>query len=292
VPKKRRFAAWIWIIGILGIAAVCGVIVVVSAILAQQAQQQSAAATHSAGTAIAEENALATLSAGQAAATATSAAESEQATATAEFLAMATATAEMRVYEPRQQALAWSVFVSDDFAVESNDWAVGEYEDALVTGSREIDGVYRWDMVASSDFVWWAVPDVGSVSDFYLTADARVVEGVSNAQYGLIFRRVDSENYYIWLLRDDGQFKFSIVEDGQWGTMIDWTVTTEIKSREVNRLEAVAMGDQFVFYINEQYLGQFSDDHLASGKTALVVGLLDGGDSSVVEFDNFELRIP
>ena len=160
-------------------------------------------------------------------------------------------------------------------------------------GARSIsDGVYRWEAEAFDDFVWWSIPDVDSVSDMYLAVDARLVDGPLDAQYGLILRRVDSTGYYLFLVSDDQRFRFSRRSEDGWTSLVDWTETTAIRSGEVNRLEVVAMGSQFSFYINGQFVGENSDSQFSSGVVAVVVGLIDAGDTSVVEFDNFELRVP
>jgi hypothetical protein len=91
---------------------------------------------------------------------------------------------------------------------------------------------------------------------------------------------------------DDGYYEFVGVLEGNWTTLVDWTKTAAIQSGAVNRLEIVAQGSRFTLYINGEYVDEFSDDRLTSGKPALVVGLKEAGDTSVVEFDNFELHAP
>ena len=145
---------------------------------------------------------------------------------------------------------------------------------------------------AFDDFVWWSVPTTDPIADFYLAVDVSLVSGTSDAQYGLIFRRVDSSNYYLLLIYDDQYFEFVKVYEGDWVTLIDWTETSTVLSGGVNRLVVVAQKSQFTFYVNGQYVSEYSDSQLASGKPALVVGLNEAGDTSIVEFDNFELRTP
>jgi len=322
-PRKRRFPVWALVLGALGVLLACGAVLVLGGVAVQRsqraAQQAEASATANAKkTAIAHDEAMATAEALTATAdareraAATSTARVLQATAhaeatatayaqatahaeaTATAYAQATATAEARLYAPLQEVSVWSSVIFDDFSVEGNGWHTGDYSDALVVGgNRSIsDGVYRWQAEAGDDFVWWSVPDTDSISDCYVAADARLVSGVPDAQYGLIFRRVDSKNYYLFLVRDDGYFELVGVFEGKWTFLIEWTKVVAIRSGEVNRLEIVAKGDKFAFYINGEHVGEYSDSQLASGKPAVVVGLTEAGDTLIVEFDNFELRVP
>jgi hypothetical protein len=91
---------------------------------------------------------------------------------------------------------------------------------------------------------------------------------------------------------DDQRFRFSRRSESGWTSLIGWTETTAIQPGEVNRLEVVVIGTQFTFYINGQFVGEYSDSQFSSGVVAVVIGLNEAGDTSVVEFDNLELRAP
>jgi hypothetical protein len=282
--KARRFPAWIWVLVVFGVLLACGAIFLVGGVLVQQSQR-AAREAEIAATANARQTEVAN-------GLATRAAIEAQATATALARVQATATAEARLYIPLREGTSWPVVLSDEFSVEANDWSFGDYEDSLVKGSRNISGgVYRWEAEAFDDFVWWSVPDTDAVSDLYVAVDVQLIDGVPNAQYGLVFRRA-GKDYYLILVSDDGRYRFIGVFDGDFTPLTDWTDTTAIRSGGVNRLEIVAKGSRFTFYVNGEHVAEFSDDQLDSGKPALVLGLGQAGDSSVIEFDNFEVRAP
>jgi serine/threonine-protein kinase len=328
-PRRRRFPVWAWMLGILGVLLVCGSLLVFGGFgiiqsqeAARQVEASATAAARNTATARDEATAAAREEAVAAAEEATAAAEeatavaaeatvaAEKVAATAEVVArtataeaqveataaartQATVTAEARLYAPLWEASDWPLALSDDFSAKGNGWAVGDYSSSLVEGARGIsDGVYRWEAEALDDFVWWSIPDVDSVSDLYLAVDAKLSDGVSDAQYGLLLRRFDRSSYYLFLVSDDQRFRFSRRSEDGWTTLLEWTETTAVRSGEVNRLEAVAIESQFSFYINGQFVGEYSDSQFSSGVVAVVVGLGDTGDTSVVEFDNFELRVP
>jgi hypothetical protein len=136
------------------------------------------------------------------------------------------------------------------------------------------------------------MPDIASVSDFYLTAEARRVSGVEDGQYGVILRRADRDNYGLFKIEDSQYFKFSVRYEGEWETVIDWTEASAIRPGEVNRLTVIAEGSHFTFYINDEYVGEADDDRLTRGQSGLAIELLDAGDAATFEFDNFEVRAP
>ena len=51
-------------------------------------------------------------------------------------------------------------------------------------------------------------------------------------------------------------------------------------------------GSHFRLYINDQYVGEAEDDHLAEGEVGLTITLYNAGDEAIYEFDRFEVRAP
>ena len=42
-------------------------------------------------------------------------------------------------------------------------------------------------------------------------------------QGGLIFRYVDSDNFYFFSISDDGSYRLDALVNDEWETLIDWT---------------------------------------------------------------------
>jgi hypothetical protein len=247
-------------------------------------------------TATAQAEATATFEAERATATsqaerATATAQAAQATAAAQ--AEATASAVTVVDDLLAIASNWPVVFGDTFDSNANDWPAGDYSDERLTGSREIiDGKYHWEADALGGVIWWSIPDVASVSDFYLVVNAQRISGVADGQYGVIFRRADRDNYGLFKIEDSQYYKFSVRYQGEWETVIDWTETSAIRPVGVNRLAVVGEGSHFSFYINDEYVGEVDEDRLPSGTMGLAIELLDAKDAAVFEFDDLEVRAP
>jgi len=301
----RRIPVWVWVLGGVAVVLVflCAATIFLGGRAARRAQatataQSVATATTEAvrriGTAQAQATATteAVRRIGTAQAQATATKQAVRATATAQAV-RAPATAPACGHDTTLAPSHWRTVLCDTFDTNVNDWPGGEYSDERITGERSITaGKYRWETDALNDVIWWSIPDVASVSDFYLTVEARRISGVEDAQYGVIFRRADSNNYGLFKIEDSQYFKFSLRHEGEWTHVIDWTEAAAIRPGGTNRLTVLAEGSHFTFYINEQYVGEADDDRLSRGQLGLAIELADAGDTAVFEFDNFEMRAP
>ncbi|MBN2548147.1 MAG: protein kinase [Anaerolineales bacterium] len=270
----------------------------------QASQTETAQVT---ATAVAQRNATSTRGAQQtevAGATATQlqatrvvATARAQVTSTAR--AQRTATAQARLAATEQAikdvlgtAKNWNVRISDTFSSNENDWAEGTRNDPLADVTWVISGgLYRWSATAKDDFIWWAVPDnVSDLTDFYVSVDMNQLSGPSNAVSGLIFRSDKESNYYIVRFSTSGQYRLDV--NSGWDELWDWTKSDNWVTGETNRVELVAMGSRFVFFLNGQYLNEIVNSRLTSGAVGLVIGLYDAGDVASWVFDNFTVRTP
>jgi len=299
---RRRVPAWIWAFAGLAVLFLCAALVGVPVVATRRSraaatlQARATGTAQSAATATAQAQTTATAQVAQATTTAqaqaTATAQVALAAATAQARATSTAVAEAVVTPV--QAAGWPLVLNDSFDGSNlHDWPTGDYSDERLSGNRSIvDGQYRWEADALDGVIWWSIPDVDSVFDFYLTVQARRVSGVSDGEYGLIFRRADRDNYGLFKIEDSQYFKFSVRHEGEWDTVIDWTETAAIRPVGLNRLTVIGEGSHFTFYVNDQLVGEADDDRLISGQAGLAIELVDAGDAAIFEFDDFEVRAP
>ena len=215
--------------------------------------------------------------------------------ATATALAQAEAT--QLVYSGELNlAKKWSGAFIDNFDQNSYDWASGAR-----TGDRAditwtiADGVYRWDAVAKEGFVWWVYPEMEEYADFYYAVDLDIVQGPDAAEQGLVYRMFkngDEYSYYLYEISNDGQYSVWFRDPSGWSELIPWTISPLIKANGSNRLALIAQGSRMVFFINDQFVAEVSDDRLSTGKLGLCIGLDENGQTGVWQFDNLEIRTP
>jgi hypothetical protein len=192
------------------------------------------------------------------------------------------------------QARTWNPFLTDNFSEVSDLWETGSDEDPeLASIEWKIqNGVYRWQANAISPFVWWVAPETGPLGDFYLSVKARQLDNPEVGEYGLVFRQADEESYYLFEISEYGNYALFIHTIDGWETLLDWTQHSAISIGNTNRLAILGSGSDFIFFVNEIAVAEYSDDRLPTGEVGLLIGLSNDGDQATWEFDDFELRVP
>jgi Domain of Unknown Function (DUF1080) len=186
----------------------------------------------------------------------------------------------------------WRVILKDAFDSNKNDWYVKPSDDEYAKTTYEIaNGKYTWDATAHKGFINRVSVSTKSLGDFYLSADMKQASGPDSADYGVVFREDAKSNFYYFGIDDRGQYALYLYNQ-DWSTLIDWTQTELIQPGESNRITVIGEGSHFIFFINDQYLTEITDDSIKNGTSALAVELAAENDHAVFEFDNVALNTP
>lgn len=189
--------------------------------------------------------------------------------------------------EPAQ----WPILISDHFADNTYGWNIGESDGPLLVGSRAIEaGRYLWEGTATGGVVWSTTPNMDNFGDFYLILEGQVTEGVTNARYGVLYHRMDGDNYHMFRV-SEGYYQVRLRYAGEWFTLIDWTETTLLHRDRPNQLVVIGQDTLYTLYINGTYLDAYSESRLPSGNASIAVGL-DEGNFAEFAFTFFEVRAP
>ncbi|MCC6612940.1 MAG: hypothetical protein IT320_05635 [Anaerolineae bacterium] len=90
-------------------------------------------------------------------------------------------------------------------------------------------------------------------ADFDLRAEAQAINGPLDNGYGVVFRYIDPENFYLFLVSSDGYYEVTRVLGGVQRDLSAW-VDSELVHQglnAINHLRVVARGNQFTFYVND-----------------------------------------
>lgn len=187
----------------------------------------------------------------------------------------------------------WRAVLTDAFQSNVNRWPSGEFSNNSLSGTRTfMNGKYRWEGKGPQNVIWRSQSIANPLSDFYLSTTGKWISGARNTAYGLIFRRESDDSHYFFGMTDSQQFALRLLSSNSWSTLIDWTYTTAIRPGDTNRLTVIAEGSHFLLFINNQYVGEASDDKLGNGRVGVAIQFFNPNDQVVVEFDDFELRAP
>jgi len=186
----------------------------------------------------------------------------------------------------------WRVILDDNFDSDKHRWGTGTANDARSTSIIQVtDGKYNWDITTYDLAIQWENANTQSVSNVAVSVDVKQISGPDTAEFGLTFREDTSFHSYYFGINDSGEY-FLLLYNDQWLTLIGNTKSNLIHPNESNRLTVIAEGSRFTFFINGQYLAEYTDEQIKSGSVGLYSTLYESNQHAVFEFDNFELRAP
>ena len=195
-----------------------------------------------------------------------------------------------------QARTTWNLVISDSFDTNDNQWDTAPIDDPDdFAGTREIvDGRFHWELQAYRDFATMTSEPLTAGSNFYASVDLHQLAGPAVCGYGLLLRE-----------SNDGLYQFGLTNGARQFSVFAWNETTQtprplidpaeseaLHPGEVNQLAVIAEGPHYQFFVNDQPVGEMTDEEWTTGGVKLYTQLCKDGDSAVVEFDNVELRTP
>lgn len=99
-----------------------------------------------------------------------------------------------------------------------------------------------------------------------LTIQAKLHIGRENGQsaVGFVFRYNNKDNFYYFLVSDSGRFRFDVVFNQNPIHLIEWT-DLPVELEEAVELRIIARGNDFSFFVGDEWLAEASDDTLKTG---------------------------
>jgi tetratricopeptide (TPR) repeat protein len=114
----------------------------------------------------------------------------------------------------------------------------------------------------------WIPSDQHQYRDFYLEANVSFADTNGHSACGFIFRFVNNENFYYFLISDNGMFRLDVLFNGHPLKLIEWTPSPYIRAEECE-LRIIAHGGHFSFYAGNEWIAEIDDEKLSSGKIGI-----------------------
>ncbi len=193
-----------------------------------------------------------------------------------------------------QSVNTWDVVISDTFDSNENRWLLGEVSIDTMDSNLEIkDGKYVWGIKSKANIITSVFPRLMQpVRDFHASADLKLTSGRYRCSYGLIFRaNAGTGTGYVFGIYGD-QFIVFLNDVSTERIIIDSTPSTAILPEETNHLTVLGEANHFLLFINNQYVGEFTDDTFKEGILGFAIWLYEADLENSFEFDNFEVRAP
>jgi hypothetical protein len=178
------------------------------------------------------------------------------------------------------------ILASDDFSVGASGWNHGSGPGSFVGYNN---GEYHVD-VDTPNYVAWGLSHNMFV-DTVITVQARIVRPVGNADYGVICRYRDADNFYAFSLTEDRYASIWMIRDGEYSVLMDWIFSQDIPQYEMATITVACLSNELTLGVNGVVLGRVSDFSFANGDIGLFGGAWNEPGFTVA-FDNIEIRSP
>ncbi len=188
----------------------------------------------------------------------------------------------------------WPVVLCETFDDNSNGWQVesqdnpyAQYSIAVQNGQYELN--YNAKAFAGfqrSSLSWF---DVASADDFALTVTTLMNSDFQGCSWGVAFR-ADEDSFFLFSIYNDNTYAFEIYEDDGWIPLITQRVFDGIRPNQENKLDILAEGGDFTFYINDELVNTFSGGLLQEDGILLIASAKEGVSADYF-FDNILLKV-
>jgi hypothetical protein len=124
-----------------------------------------------------------------------------------------------------------------------------------------------------------------------LEVEATEEAGPNDNIYGVMVRKVDWNNYYLFVISGDGYYCMAKLQNNTWTpTSWIWKKSSAIRTgNATNLISVVSDVNSFSFYVNNIGVGNYTDGSFSSGMIGLVVGTLYTPGAATIGFDNLRI---
>ncbi len=118
-------------------------------------------------------------------------------------------------------------------------------------------------------FAWETLADGRRFSDFIADAEVEIDPSNGHSAVGLVFRHVNDENFYSFLLSSRGSFRIDAVFNNHPMNVVEWTRAPEPdpERRKAGRrsLRIIGHGSRLSFQVDEEWVAEAEDETLPEG---------------------------
>lgn len=123
-----------------------------------------------------------------------------------------------------------------------------------------------------------------------IEVEATQESGPDDNNYGVMFRKVDWNNFYIFVISGDGYYQIAKLRSNKWEFVTPWRRSSAIHTGDAtNLIRVVCNGDKFSFYVNDIKVDDYADGSFGSGMVGFVAGTMYCKDPVKIGFDNLKI---
>lgn len=178
----------------------------------------------------------------------------------------------------------YPIVFQDSFDNNNYSWTLKDGStDGFVKIQTNIkDGVFHGYFKSRGDYYWRDTIGQNVGERFLVRAKFRQLDGKPDALHGLVFRSVDGEHFYAFVMADNHSFGFWVRRNEKWTRLYYNEWTNHIYPGEWNDMAVLADGKVFQLYVNEYLVGSTTNDWFTNGMVGL---FFSAGADSIGEFE-------
>ncbi|MCW5880195.1 MAG: hypothetical protein KIS91_04580 [Anaerolineae bacterium] len=182
---------------------------------------------------------------------------------------------------------AANIVFGDDFRDNSAGWTL--FQDA--SGGATIESGRLVTTVSGPDRTVAATAPI-RFDNFSLETDSGLEAGAVETRYGLIFRRVDASNFYLFEVDGLGTYRLGKIVSGSYTPLVPPTASERVQpGLAMNRLRVHANGSRIIVGVNGVDVDAVDDTAFSGGAIGVSTSLLGSGEARVV-FGNLQVSQP
>jgi S1-C subfamily serine protease len=182
--------------------------------------------------------------------------------------------------------LSGNVLYQDDFSYPDSGWTTDAWDEGEV---GYVDGKYQVTVTPTEYLVWSYVGD--SFSDSVFSTETSLIAPTGEADFGIICRLQDDDNFYAMEVSEDGYFTIWKKVGGETISLYDWEYSASIPVDGTFTINAGCVGSTLTLAVNDIFLASVNDDSFQDGNFGVIAGTYETGGFSV-GFDNFTVYEP
>jgi hypothetical protein len=205
------------------------------------------------------------------------------------FLMAIMACATPLTFQPTAIPASGTVVFSDDF---SRNWSGWDTWIKDGSGIAYENGGLRI-LVNQPQYDYWSMSSKKLI-DSRIEADATLMGGPTDNNYGLVCRFNENLSYYAFLISSDGYYGVIRLIEGQstvFGSGHMEYSTVILQGLVSNHIRADCIGDRLTLYVNGIQLAEYQDSILKEGEAGVIAGTYTNPGTDIL-FDNFFILQP
>ena len=134
----------------------------------------------------------------------------------------------------------------------------------------------------------WSPSRLYRYRDFHLSGTLSFDRENGHSACGFIFRFVNNENFYYFLISNSGAFRCDVLFNGHPLRLIEWT-PTQLLDGDRHNISLIAHGEHFSFYADHEWMAEIDDDKLAAGRVGLAAQNFDEESKAVFRLHRLQI---